>query len=192
MSFVLIDVCQPGGAAINFSKMAQNQNQTTFLLLKNLLLLLTSASEICLGCTVLKLWIFLFSKLLWFETISNLNSVSNRNNFESKKIHSLKTVHPKQILIAEVRGNERFFKVKVLSDFEFGHFWENWSQRHLETKLLWTKFCLGDNHFMSIVWKMSLNSHEELFYSFFLLKWGVIYDPWLWVCVSYRSSLSLL
>ena len=32
MSFVPIEVCQPGGAAINFSKIAQNQNQTTLLL----------------------------------------------------------------------------------------------------------------------------------------------------------------
>ena len=32
--FVLIEVCQPGGAAINFSKIAWNQNQTTLLLLK--------------------------------------------------------------------------------------------------------------------------------------------------------------
>ena len=30
--FVLIEVCQPGGAAINFSKIARNQNQTTLLL----------------------------------------------------------------------------------------------------------------------------------------------------------------
>ena len=32
MSFVLIALCQPGGAAINFSKSARNQNQTTLLL----------------------------------------------------------------------------------------------------------------------------------------------------------------
>ena len=29
VSFVLIALCQPGGAAINFSKSPQNQNQTT-------------------------------------------------------------------------------------------------------------------------------------------------------------------
>ena len=33
--FVLIEVCQTGGAVINFSKIAKNQNQTTLLLKKN-------------------------------------------------------------------------------------------------------------------------------------------------------------
>ena len=32
MKFVLIALCQPGGAAINFSKSARNQNRTTLLL----------------------------------------------------------------------------------------------------------------------------------------------------------------
>ena len=32
VSFVLIEVCQPGGAAINFSKDTRNQNQTARLL----------------------------------------------------------------------------------------------------------------------------------------------------------------
>ena len=32
MSFVLVALCQPGGAAINFSKSARNQNRTTLLL----------------------------------------------------------------------------------------------------------------------------------------------------------------
>ena len=32
VSFVHIEVCQPGGAAINFSKIAQNLNQTTLLI----------------------------------------------------------------------------------------------------------------------------------------------------------------
>ena len=32
MSFVLIALCQPGGAAINFSKSTRNQNRTTLLL----------------------------------------------------------------------------------------------------------------------------------------------------------------
>ena len=48
--------------------------------------------------------------------------VSNQSNFESKNIHSFKTLHLRQILLAEVRGNKRFFKVKVLSDFDFGYF----------------------------------------------------------------------
>ena len=34
MSFVLIALCQPGGAAINFSKSARNQNRITLLLQK--------------------------------------------------------------------------------------------------------------------------------------------------------------
>ena len=32
VSFVLIALCQPGGAAINFSKSPRNQNWTTLLL----------------------------------------------------------------------------------------------------------------------------------------------------------------
>ena len=35
ISFVLIALCQPGGAAINFSKSLRNQNQTTLLLFIN-------------------------------------------------------------------------------------------------------------------------------------------------------------
>ena len=41
--------------------------------------------------------------------ISNSILVMNQSNFESKKIHSSKMVHPRHILLAEVRGNERFF-----------------------------------------------------------------------------------
>ena len=43
-----------------------------------------------------------------------------RSNFESKRIHNFKTVNLRQMSLAEVRGNERFFKVKVLFDFHFG------------------------------------------------------------------------
>ena len=32
VNFVSIEVCQPGGTVINFSKTARNQNQTTLLL----------------------------------------------------------------------------------------------------------------------------------------------------------------
>ena len=32
VSFVLVEVCQPGGAAIHLSKITQNQNQTMLLL----------------------------------------------------------------------------------------------------------------------------------------------------------------
>ena len=38
-----------------------------------------------------------------------------------------------------------FFIVKVVSDFDFGHFLEKISQRHLETKVLGTKFWSGNN-----------------------------------------------
>ena len=51
--------------------------------------------------------------------------VSKRSNFEIRIIHNFKTVNLRQILLAEVRGNEKFFKVKVLSDFDFGDFWKN-------------------------------------------------------------------
>ena len=44
--FVRIEVCQPEGAAINFSKIARNENQTT--LFKKPFVTPTSASEICL------------------------------------------------------------------------------------------------------------------------------------------------
>ena len=38
--------------------------------------------------------------------------VSNRSNFESKRIHSFKTVHLRQILLAKV--TKGFLKVKVI------------------------------------------------------------------------------
>ena len=38
-----------------------------------------------------------------------LKSAVNLSNFENKRIHNFKTVIPRQILLAEVRGNERFF-----------------------------------------------------------------------------------
>ena len=34
-------------------------------------------------------------------------------------------VNPRQIWLAEVKGNEKFFKVKVFSDFDFGYFKRN-------------------------------------------------------------------
>ena len=43
-------------------------------------------------------------------------------------------VHWRQISLAEVRGNKRFFKVKVLSDFDFGQVLRNLLQRHLVGK----------------------------------------------------------
>ena len=52
-------------------------------------------------------------------------------------------VQPRQISFAEVRGNKRFFKVKVLSDFDFGQFFEKliaappgW-QTSISTKITW-------------------------------------------------------
>ena len=36
MSFECVALCQPGGAAINFSKITRNKNQTTLLLLKTI------------------------------------------------------------------------------------------------------------------------------------------------------------
>ena len=109
MSFVLIALCQPGGAAINFSKRPRNQNWTTLLVWKNLSLPLTSASDICLGCTILELWIFLLPKLLWFTTDIEFKIVSNRSNFESKRIHNFKTMNSRQILLADVRDDKGFF-----------------------------------------------------------------------------------
>ena len=50
---------------------------------------------------------------------------SNQSNFESKDICSFKTVHSRQISLTEVRGKKRFFKVKVLSDFDLGDFKRN-------------------------------------------------------------------
>ena len=87
----------------------------------------------------------------FFETVIKFQIVSKQSNFKSKIIHNFKTVNPRQILLAEVSGKKGFFKVKVLSDFYFRDFWKTLSQHHLETKLLWTKFCLGDNQFISIV-----------------------------------------
>ena len=91
-----------------FQKSSKSKSDNTFTLEKPLLPL-TSASKICLRLTVLKLWIILISKLLRFETISNSITVPNQSNFESKIIHSSEMVHLRQISLAEVKGNERFF-----------------------------------------------------------------------------------
>ena len=50
--------CQPGGAAIIFSKSARNEKQTALFIIKKLPLPLLSVSEILFGRTVLELWIF--------------------------------------------------------------------------------------------------------------------------------------
>ena len=42
-------------------------------------------------------------------TVIEVDIVSNQSNFEDRKIHSFRMVHPRQISLAEVRGNERFF-----------------------------------------------------------------------------------
>ena len=144
--------------------------------LKNLLFPLTSASEILswMHCFI-TVNIFTLKNCSGLRQSAHSGILSNQSNFENWKIHRLKMVHLRQILLAEVRGNKRFFKVKVLSKFNFGDFGRNWLQRHLETQLLWTKFCLWDYQFMSIVWKMSSKSNEQSFFSFFPLKWGVLW-----------------
>ena len=58
------------------------------------------------------------------------------------QIYSFEMVHG-LILLAEVRGNDRFFKVKVMSNFYFGDFWRNRFQRHLVDKvhICWIYSC---------------------------------------------------
>ena len=41
-----------------------------------------------------------------------------------QKIHISKTMHPRKISLTESRGNKSFLLVKVVSDFDFGHFLE--------------------------------------------------------------------
>ena len=62
---------------------------------------------------------FYFQKLLQFETILNSILVVNQSNFESKKIHSSKTVHLRQILLAEARSNKRLLYSKSVVWFWF-------------------------------------------------------------------------
>ena len=42
-----------------------------------------------------------------------------QSNFESKRIHNFKTVNPRQISLAEVRDNKRFFQSKSVVRFWF-------------------------------------------------------------------------
>ena len=66
-----------------------------------------------------------------------------------------------------------FFKVKVLSDFDFGDFWRNWLQRHLVGKVLYVQNSPVHYQYVSLVCKTHSKSQEELFDSFFILKWTV-------------------
>ena len=89
VSFILIEVCQPGGIAMILSKSPPNQSK-----------------------------IFLWYWNYDFSTFKSGNDfhphiVSNQGNFESKKIHSLRMACLWQISLAKVRGNERFSKSVV-------------------------------------------------------------------------------
>ncbi len=62
-----------------------------------------------------------------------------------QKIHYSKMVHPRTILLTESMGNRSFFRVKVVLNFDFRHFLEKWSQRHLLAVLWGVKFSSGYN-----------------------------------------------
>ena len=85
-------------------------------------------------------------------------------------------MHLRQILLAENKGIKSFFKVKVLSDFDFGHFLRNWLQRHLVGKVLQVQNSSGHYQYVSLVCNTYSKSQEELFDSFFILKWTVRLD----------------
>ena len=67
---------------------------------------------------VMRVHTFQNCEFSYFQNNSDLRGldseqiVSNWSNFENKNIQSLKTVHPRQISLAEVRGNKRFFLTK--------------------------------------------------------------------------------
>lgn len=56
-------------------------------------------------------------------------------------IHNSKIVHPRKISLVEVRGNESFIKIKVVSNFHFEHFLGKKLQCHLVAK--WFKKIFG-------------------------------------------------
>ena len=88
--------------------------------------------------------------------------------FEIFTIRNFKTVNPRQLLLAEVRGIKSFFKVKVLSNFDFGYFWKNLLQCHLVGKVLWVQNSSGHYQYVSLaLWKTYSKSQEEFFDSFF-------------------------
>ena len=64
---------------------------------------------------------------------------------EDKKFISPKRFIREKFGLQKVGVTEVFLLVKVVSDFDFGHFLENWLQRHLVGNVLWTNQSSGHN-----------------------------------------------
>ena len=125
---------------------------------------LTSASEICLGCTISKLWFFLLSKLLWLTT--NMES-QIRVILKVREFTISKWWIRDKFRLQKLGITKGFLKVKVLSDFDFGQFLRNWSQRHLVGKLLKVQKSPRYYQYVSLVCKIHSNSQEDFVNSFF-------------------------
>ena len=120
------------------------------------MLLLSSASEICLRFTILKLWILLLSKLLCWRQSRIRYWSWTRAILKVKKFTVLKRCIQDKFRLQKLGVMKGFFKVKVLSNFDFGDFWKNWSQCHLVAKQLQKIFDLWSTQKYSKVSKICL------------------------------------
>ena len=113
-------------------------------------------------------------EFFYFQNYSGLRQ--SRTQFRSwtcsimkvKKFTVLKWCIWDKFRLQKLGVTKGFFKVKVLSDFDFGHFLRNWLQRHLVGKVLQVQNSSGHYQYVSLVCKTYSKSQEELFDSFFL------------------------
>ena len=113
---------------------------------------------------------FLFSKFLWFKTIRAIRSSRTRAILNVHIFTVLKKCIQDKFCMQKLMVTKGFFKVEVLSDFDFGQFWRNWLQRHLVGKVLQVQNSFGHYQYVSLVCETHLKFQENLFDIFFHFK----------------------
>ena len=99
--------------------------------------------------------------------------VSNRVILKVKELTISKRWIRDKFRLQKLGVMKGFFKVKVLSNFDFGAFWRYWLQRHLVGKVLWVRNSPGHYQYVSLVCKTYSKSQEDCLTVFFILKWTV-------------------
>ena len=121
---------------------------------------------------------FSIFKITLVEEDSGVSRWSRTGEILKVKIFTvLKQCIPDKFRLQKFGVTKGFFKVKVLSDFDFGQFLRNWSQHHLVGKLLQVQKLPGDYQYVSLVCKTHSNSQEDFFDSFSF--WNEQWAKWL-------------
>ena len=87
-------------------------------------------------CTVLICKFFYFQNYSGFRESRTQYWLWTRAILKVKKFTVLKWCIGDKFCLQKLGVTKGFFKVKVLSDFDFGDFWKNWLQRHQVAKQL--------------------------------------------------------